>query len=139
MMRASESHELYQVLEDFPETFGTPVHSFHTDIALQHIMHQTVAADFYKVHVLNRVERFLAIEADTTGESSDSGDTVLFGVYWSTEHQQWIPMYIALRELDDHQFVTLPLYGPGIYGPGRTNKVGDAVELLASVGVDVRL
>jgi len=134
--RPTESSTLHNALLAFPETYApSPRHALDPCVAVQNMMGTRVAVDFFKLHESNRLDRFLAIEADTTGESSDCGDTVLYGLYWSAEQECWWPAYRNLRELDDHAYIILPCYGNT--PTPRSDRVIDAVTFLSKRGVDM--
>ena len=134
MTRPSDSRILREILEDFPETFPpSPRHALDPGVAVQNMMGARVAVDFFKLHERNKFERFIAVEADTTGESSDYGDAVLYGLFWSSSYEAWLPTYMALRELDDYEYIMLPRYG----NDPRHDKVADVVKFLSERGVDM--
>ena len=107
-------HQLIDTLEDFPETYTpSPRHSIDPARSVSAMMPCKIAADFYWVSTQNKNRRFLAVEADTTGDSSDTGDVVLYGLTWRPHADRWMPMYISLRELAEHECVILPQYPAG--------------------------
>ena len=129
-MYASRSYVVRDTLLEFPETYS-PRHAIDPSVALQHMQSCKVAIDFYKCRTENRLERFLVVEADASGDSSDFGDTVMYGLWWSEEHGEWLPAHRTLREMDDHQYILLPWYP--VYSK-RLNTIGAAIAYINSNG-----
>ena len=114
MTYTEQYHQLIETLADFPETYiPSPVHAVDPVRSVAAMMSHRVAADFYWISVLNKYKRFLCIEADVTGDSSDTGDVVLYGLAYLHDTQRWTPMYFSLRELAEHECIVLPQYAYG--------------------------
>ena len=130
MTYTEQYHQLIETLADFPETYiPSPVHSVDPARSVYAMMNHRVAADFYWAFMHNRNRRFLCIEADMTGDSSDTGDVVMYGLTYLTEAHRWTPMYVSLRELAEHECVILPLYDTP---DGRGATIRDALMALAN-------
>ena len=124
MTYTKQYNQLIETLSEFPETYmPSPVHSVDPARSVAAMMNHRIAADFYWVSALNKSKRFLCIEADVTGDSSDTGDVVMYGLTYLREIGRWTPMYISLRELAEHECIILPQYETG-------NTVSAALQML---------
>lgn len=113
---------LLDTLENYPlNEYYSPIHTVNPDTNRRNMMNLRVAVDFYWVAQSNTSSRFLCVEADVTGESSDYGDVVMYGLTYV--NNRWLPVYRTLRELGEHEYILLPQYRTG-------NQVQDALLML---------
>ena len=102
---------LLDTLEKYPlNEYYSPIHNVDPVMSVHAMAPMRVAVDFYWISPTNKFNRFLCVEADVTGESSDCNDVVMYGLGYSAELGRWWPMYRTLREMSEHEYILLPQY-----------------------------
>lgn len=103
---------LLDTLEKYPlHEYYSPIHALDPDTSRRNMLPLKVAVDFYWLSQANKGFRFLCVEADVSGDSSDYGDVVMYGLTYA--NNKWLPVYRTLREMSEHGYILLPQYPEG--------------------------
>lgn len=103
---------LLDTLENYPlNEYFSPIHTPDPVRNVYNMMPQRVAVDFYLLSPSNTRSRFLCVEADVSGDSSDCGDVVMYGLAY--QDKRWLATYRTLREMHEHEYIMLPHYPEG--------------------------